>query len=107
MKNARLLYLACLIPLFCFSWSVSGADGPKDPSHNYYQAYVLYQDGTKLVQDGKPETAIAKFKSAREIIDRIRTTQPAWQPDIVKFRLKKIDQALEGLSAKADGNQPD
>lgn len=68
-----------------------------EPAESYLHAHVLCQAGMKEVEVGHRAAAVDKLKAAQTIIQKISQNQPAWQPALVAYRLKKIENLLKDL----------
>jgi hypothetical protein len=87
---AALMGIAALAP---------AAEDPSDTADTYFRAFVLCNAGMKAVEAGRREDAIRDLKSAQVMIKEIQQSQPGWQPAIVEFRLKRIEDVLKSLGA--------
>jgi len=73
----------------------------EDPGDKFLEAYFLIQDGDAAERSSDWVTALAKYNSAHEILDQIKNQFPDWNPHIIEFRLKYIEDHLANVKAKA------
>ena len=100
MKSASFIYVLVIAALLGLAADAPAAERLSDPSDNYLRAQLLYQDGMKAVEAGKPETAVGKLKSAQTLIQKIMHSQPDWQPALVTYKLQKIENILKELGSR-------
>ena len=96
MKTLRRIFLAaCGLGLAAVSaWA-------EDASDLFLRAYQDYQAGEKLERDGSPRDALTRYKSATKLLEQITRADPAWQPPVVEYRLRKARENVERLAAQA------
>ena len=99
MKNATLFQAIVAAVLLGVSAVASATDRLPDPDVSYSRAAVLYEDGLKAVEAGRPEAAMGKMKLAQTLIQKISQSQPGWQPALVAYKLQKIENILKDLDA--------
>ena len=66
----------------------------------YFRGFTTANDGDRLEKEGETEQALAKFRQADEIFDSFVKTYPAWQPDMVDMRRKRVQDAILRLEGK-------
>jgi tetratricopeptide (TPR) repeat protein len=68
-----------------------------DSSDLFLNAYKDFQAAEKLEREAKPQDAIKKYRSARQILNQISKASPDWQPLVVDYRLRKTQESIERL----------
>jgi len=99
MKRILLLFLVLTVCL-CGATRVRAAE---DPGDKFLEAYFLIQDGDTAEHNSDWVKANAKFSAAHEILDQIKTQNPEWNPHIIEFRTKYVEDHLAALKAKVAG----
>jgi tetratricopeptide (TPR) repeat protein len=69
----------------------------EDSSDRFLNAYQDFQTAEKLEREAKPQEAIKKYRSARQILHQISKSSPDWQPLVVDYRLRKTQESIERL----------
>jgi tetratricopeptide (TPR) repeat protein len=69
----------------------------EDSSDLFLTAYKDFQTAEKLEREAKPQDAIKKYRSARQILHQISKSSPDWQPLVVDYRLRKTQESIERL----------
>jgi tetratricopeptide (TPR) repeat protein len=69
----------------------------EDSSDLFLNAYKDFQNAEKLEREAKPQEAIKKYRSARQILQQISKASPDWQPLVVDYRLRKTQESIERL----------
>ncbi len=104
MHAFRLLFAALAALLICTAPAM--AQSLEDPSETYFRAYMISNEGDRLVAAGNAPQAVEKFKQAQTIFDDIAKNAPSWQPDMVKMRRDKLADSLTTAQAKAAAAPP-
>jgi len=86
--------VACLIPAISHS-----AASPQD---DYLQIYVLINEGDKLTQSGQNSQGREKYETALTRLDKLKNENPEWEPTIVKYRIKYLNEKLDSLKSAKD-----
>jgi len=86
--------VACLIPAISYS-----AASPQD---DYLQIYVLINEGDKLTQSGQNSQGREKYETALTRLDKLKNENPEWEPTIVKYRIKYLNEKLDSLKSAKD-----
>jgi len=86
--------VACLIPAISYS-----AASPQD---DYLQIYVLINEGDKLTQSGQNSQGREKYETALTRLDKLKNENPEWEPTIVKYRIKYLNDKLDSLKSAKD-----
>ena len=74
------------------------AAGPDD---SFIQAYTIIAQGDKLAKLGQKNSAIQKYRQARNDLAALQSGYPTWNAGVVSFRIKYIDQKLKSLGDEA------
>jgi tetratricopeptide (TPR) repeat protein len=79
------------------SLSIAVAQSGSAPGDLYFDGFQAWKTGEKLEQDGNKQAALQKYLEAQKSIQAVSQTYPEWQPDVVIYRLKNVEQALTRL----------
>ena len=74
------------------------AAGPDD---SFIQAYTIIAQGDKLAKLGQKNSAIQKYRQARNDLAALQSGYPSWNAGVVSFRIKYVDQKLKSLGDEA------
>ena len=74
------------------------AAGPDD---SFIQAYTIIAQGDKLANLGQKNSAIQKYRQARNALAALQSGYPSWNAGVVSFRIKYVDQKLKSLGDEA------
>ena len=96
MKKTLLL---CILVALCFggatrTWAAA------DPGDRFLEAYFLIQEGDAATRDSDWTKANEKYNGALDILNEIKTDSPDWNPHIIEFRTKYINDHLSEVKAK-------
>jgi tetratricopeptide (TPR) repeat protein len=72
-----------------------------EPDDDYVRLYRQWQQANGLLEDGQADEARREFLAVQEALLRMRTNYPAWNPQVVEFRLRELAQKLVALPAQA------
>ena len=89
------LYLALVSLLTLFV--SSNAIAQTDAADEYLTGYMLLQDAESLEKAGDLEEAFKKYKRASDIFDAVYTKYPNWEPRMVGYRRKKIQESMSNV----------
>lgn len=92
MRNLSLTLILCwgaLSLLSAFGQTSSGEAGDI-----YFKGFMLKNEAEKLEQAGDVRGSQEKYKQAYQLIITVAKNFPEWQPDVVAYRLKAIEQKL-------------
>ncbi len=78
--------------------SAAHAAGPDD---SFVQAYTLIAEADNLARLGQKNSAIQKYRQARNDLAALQSGYPDWNAAIVTFRIKYVDQKLKSIGAEA------
>lgn len=89
-------FLVCVLFAlqFCRVASVWAVD---DPGDKFLEAYFLIQEGDTAERQADAIKAVAKYNAALEILSEIKAQSPDWNPHIIEFRTKYINEHLAAL----------
>jgi tetratricopeptide (TPR) repeat protein len=96
MKKTLLL---CILVALCFG-GAARAWAAADPGDRFLEAYFLIQEGDAAVRDSDWTKANTKYGGALDILNEIKTDSPDWNPHIIEFRTKYINDHLSEVKAK-------
>jgi tetratricopeptide (TPR) repeat protein len=74
------------------------AAGPDD---SFIQAYTLIAQADNLSRLGQKNSAIQKYRQARNDLAALQSGYPNWNAGVVSFRIKYVDQKLKALGDAA------
>ena len=74
------------------------AAGPDD---SFIQAYTLIAQADNLSRLGQKNSAIQKYRQARNDLAALQSGYPNWNAGVVNFRIKYVDQKLKALGDEA------
>ena len=74
------------------------AAGPDD---SFIQAYTLIAQADNLSRLGQKNSAIQKYRQARNDLAALQSGYPNWNTGVVSFRIKYVDQKLKALGDAA------
>ena len=77
------------------------AAGPDD---SFIQAYSLIAQADNLSRLGQKNSAIQKYRQARNDLAALQSGYPDWNAAVVSFRIKYLDQKLKEIGAEAPGD---
>src|ERR1017187_1629498 len=98
-RQMKRILLLCLVFAVCLC-GTTRVRAAEDPGDKFLEAYFLIQDGDFAEHNSDWVKANAKFSSAHEILDQIKTQNPEWNPHIIEFRMKYIEDHLATLKTK-------
>jgi len=81
--------------------STAHAAGPDD---SFIQAYTLIAEADNLSRLGQKNSAIQKYRQARNDLAALQSGYPDWNAAVVSFRIKYVDQKLKAIGAEAPGD---
>lgn len=71
-----------------------------DVGELYFKGYLAFTQAERLEQSGDAQGAVQKLQEAQQTIATVARGFPSWQPEVVSYRLKMIEQALQRLAGK-------
>ena len=72
------------------------------PQDDYLQIYVMINEGDKLDNSGQKSQAREKYENALNKLEKLKNENPEWEPTIVKYRIKYLNDKLSNLKAAKD-----
>jgi len=94
--------LACLAAsLLLAAPSSHPAASPQD---DYLQIYVMINEGDKLDNSGQKSQAREKYENALNKLEKLKNENPEWEPTIVKYRIKYLNDKLSNLKSAKDNS---
>lgn len=99
------LLLLCVALALC-GHGASRLWAASDPADRFLEAYFLIQEGDAAQRQGDWAKANTKFNGALEILREIKTDSPEWNPHIIEFRLKYVEDRLAELKPKLEPATP-
>lgn len=61
----------------------------------YLRGYLIMEEGMKLLQKEDYAGAYYKLKDSKEIFDSVFQSDPSWNPEIVDYRRKRVNELME------------
>ncbi len=87
----------------CLTWANSAhLNAAASPQDDYLQIYVMIQEGDKLTQGGQNSQGREKYESAIQRLEKLKNENPEWEPTIVKYRIKYLNEKLDSLKSAKD-----
>ena len=93
----RFSFITKLVLSFGLLSTVQAA-GPDD---SFIQAYSLIAEADNLSRLGQKNSAIQKYRQARNDLAALQSGYPDWNSAVVSFRIKYLDQKLKEAGAEA------
>jgi len=100
LQCQRVFRLAMVV-LLTFSTVVLAEN---DASALFLSGYNEFQNGERLERDGDISKALAKYRAAAQTLQQVSANSPDWQPLVVEYRLKKIQEAIQRLNGQIPSN---
>jgi Flp pilus assembly protein TadD/predicted nucleic acid-binding Zn-ribbon protein len=92
-----------IVLLVCAAWWVPVlGHTAASPQDDYLQIYVMIQDGDRLATAGQNSQGREKFETALSRLEKLKNENPEWEPTIVKYRIKYLNEKLEAMKASKD-----
>ena len=92
--------LACLAALLLLA--APSSHPAASPQDDYLQIYVMINEGDKLDNSGQKSQAREKYENALNKLDKLKNENPEWEPTIVKYRIKYLNDKLSNLKSAKD-----
>ncbi|NDC81014.1 MAG: hypothetical protein EB090_07115, partial [Verrucomicrobia bacterium] len=74
------------------------------PQDDYLQIYVMINEGDKLDNSGQKSQAREKYENALNKLEKLKSENPEWEPTIVKYRIKYLNDKLSNLKSAKDAS---
>jgi len=71
------------------------------PAEEYVRIYTQMQAAGRMEEVDDKAQALAAYLDAREDLTRLKRSQPDWNPKVVDYRLRYLDERIEALTPKA------
>jgi len=89
----------------CIAWATSThLHSAASPQDDYLQIYVMIQEGDKLTQGGQNSQGREKYETAIQRLEKLKNENPEWEPTIVKYRIKYLNEKLDSLKSAKDAS---
>jgi tetratricopeptide (TPR) repeat protein len=98
----RIFTLAALA-VFSLGVRLEAAASPQD---DYLQIYVMINEGDKLNTAGQNSQAREKYETALTRLEKLKNENPEWEPTIVKYRIKYLNDKLATLKTAKETTPP-
>ncbi|MED5470548.1 MAG: hypothetical protein VX577_02285, partial [Verrucomicrobiota bacterium] len=97
LNPSNLKYSLLRIPVILVAAFLSSAavTYSQDPGTIYLEAYLQVEDAEKLEQSGNFSEALRKFNDAKIILDNIAREHRGWRPEVLNYRRRKVNEAIE------------
>ena len=82
------------LTVFSMAARLEAAASPQD---DYLQIYVMINEGDKLNTGGQASQAREKYETALTRLEKLKNENPEWEPTIVKYRIKYLNDKLAAL----------
>jgi len=92
--------LACLAALLLLA--PPSSHPAASPQDDYLQIYVMINEGDKLDNSGQKSQAREKYENALNKLEKLKNENPEWEPTIVKYRIKYLNDKLSNLKSAKD-----
>jgi len=92
--------LACLAALLLLA--APSSHPAASPQDDYLQIYVMINEGDKLDNSGQKSQAREKYENALNKLEKLKNENPEWEPTIVKYRIKYLNDKLSNLKSAKD-----
>jgi len=80
----------------------SHLEAAASPQDDYLQIYVMINEADKLNTAGQASQAREKYETALTRLEKLKNENPEWEPTIVKYRIKYLNDKLAGLKTAKD-----
>ena len=94
--------LACLAALLLLG--APSSHPAASPQDDYLQIYVMINEGDKLDNSGQKSQAREKYENALNKLEKLKNENPEWEPTIVKYRIKYLNDKLSNLKSAKDAS---
>jgi tetratricopeptide (TPR) repeat protein len=64
----------------------------------------MIQEGDKLTQGGQNSQGREKYETAIQRLEKLKNENPEWEPTIVKYRIKYLNEKLDSLKSAKDAS---
>ena len=102
----RTFAIICLLAGFATAPLVPARAQDSTAQSQFVDAFLTARKGDEDEKNGNLKGAIANFKTAANLLTRVKQTWPSWQPDIVEYRLKRTMESIERVQGQMGGAGP-
>ncbi len=102
----RIILLILVGLLFSSPNIVTAQQAVGDAGEQYFKGYLAFNEADRLEKSGDAPGAIQKLQEAQQTITTVARGFPSWQPEVVSYRLKMIELALQRLAGKGAPSTP-
>jgi len=95
--------VASILELFEITHRGQNLTSPRD---EYLQIYVIINEGDKLNTSGQASQAREKYETALTRLEKLKNENPEWEPTIVKYRARYLNDKLAGLKSVKRAEKP-
>ncbi len=96
-------HLFALLTLLAAGIVAASGQGYDD---QYVRIYNLIQQADALGASGKSDLALPKYLEAQTSLQRIQKLNPTWQPKVVNFRLRYLEEKISDIPGAKSGSSP-
>jgi len=97
---SRLVH-GCMALLLVATFVATAPVRADDPDDQYLRIFNVIEKADALNSKGDSTQALAKYREAQTALENFQKTQPAWNGQVVSFRLEYLAQKIAELSPKA------
>jgi len=101
MRLKILVHLPLLLVWLAFGAASLPAQSDSGAGDLFYKGYMLKTEAEKLEKAGDHNGAFTKFQQAQQVIGAVSQNYPEWQPEVVSYRLRLIEQSLTRLARQS------
>jgi Flp pilus assembly protein TadD len=69
----------------------------------FVEAFLIVRKGEEDERNGKMKDAMMNYRTAANMLTKVKQTWPKWQTEIVEFRLRRTMDAIERLQTQMGG----
>jgi Tfp pilus assembly protein PilF len=105
-SNMRIIFLILAGLAFSGLTITTAQQAAGDVGEQYFKGYLAFTQSERLEQAGDVPGAVQKLQEAQLAIAGVARSFPSWQREVVSYRLKMIEQALQRLGGKGAAVAP-
>ncbi|MFQ3671788.1 MAG: tetratricopeptide repeat protein [Verrucomicrobiia bacterium] len=96
--------VALLFGIAYFGWVPTSAlaQARTSPQDQYLQIYLAIQDAERTENSGQKATARGRYQSSLTQLKDLQKANPEWEPTIVRYRIKFLEDKLSALEGASD-----
>jgi Tfp pilus assembly protein PilF len=88
--------------MLAVAWALHGVGSDDE----YVRIYNLIQQADSLREGGQGRSSAEKYLEAQAALKEMQKSQPAWNPQLVEFRLRYVAEKLKASSVEAEPVAP-